>query len=111
VYEDVPAALEYWKHHQIPVYVYSSGSVAAQKLLFGYSVYGDMLQVRQSRSNATIDGVGRCLIRAIQYFKGNFDTNVGAKTNAESYTKIADVLCLPAEDILFISDNIHGKKE
>lgn len=49
------------------MYVYSSGSVAAQKLLFGYSDAGD------------ITGL----------FSGYFDTHVGAKREVQSYRNIA----------------------
>ena len=42
LYPDVLPALEKWKAQGIDLYVYSSGSVAAQKLLFGYSDEGDI---------------------------------------------------------------------
>ncbi|MCT8155083.1 acireductone synthase, partial [Klebsiella aerogenes] len=42
LYPDVLPALEKWKAMGIDLYVYSSGSVAAQKLLFGYSDEGDI---------------------------------------------------------------------
>lgn len=45
VYEDVPKALESWTNEGRKIYVYSSGSVEAQKLLFGHSVHGDLLKV------------------------------------------------------------------
>ena len=45
VYPDVPGALRTWKGLHTPVYIYSSGSVEAQKLLFGYSEAGNLLQV------------------------------------------------------------------
>ena len=38
-----PAVAGKWKSQGIDLYVYSSGSVAAQKLLFGYSDEGDIL--------------------------------------------------------------------
>ncbi|WP_088294263.1 acireductone synthase, partial [Escherichia coli] len=42
LYPDVLPSLEKWKSQGIDLYVYSSGSVAAQKLLFGYSDEGDI---------------------------------------------------------------------
>lgn len=45
VYEDVPKALESWTNDGKKIYIYSSGSVEAQKLLFGHAEHGDMLKV------------------------------------------------------------------
>jgi enolase-phosphatase E1 len=45
VYADVPKAFNLWTSKGKKVYIYSSGSVEAQKLLFGYSVDGDLLPV------------------------------------------------------------------
>lgn len=45
VYEDVKPALQFWKQNEKLIYIYSSGSVEAQKLLFGNSVCGNMLGV------------------------------------------------------------------
>ncbi len=45
VYKDVVPILEQWKRARKDIYIYSSGSVAAQKLLFGYSTWGDLLYV------------------------------------------------------------------
>lgn len=46
VYQDVVPAIRAWRRQGMKVYIYSSGSVEAQKLLFGYSVEGDVLDVR-----------------------------------------------------------------
>lgn len=46
VYQDVVPAIRMWRRDGMKVYIYSSGSVEAQKLLFGYSVEGDVLDVR-----------------------------------------------------------------
>jgi methionine salvage enolase-phosphatase E1 len=46
VYSDVVPALKSWAHSGRQIYVYSSGSVEAQKLLFGHSEEGDLLEVR-----------------------------------------------------------------
>jgi len=42
VYPEVAQKLREWKSHNIDLYVYSSGSVPAQKLFFGYSEAGDL---------------------------------------------------------------------
>ena len=84
LYPDVLPALEKWKAEGIDLYVYSSGSVAAQKLLFGYSDEGDITHL----------------------FSGYFDTLVGAKREVQSYRNIAEQLGVPPVQILFLSD-IH----
>lgn len=45
VYQDVVPSIRRWRRHGLKVYIYSSGSVEAQKLLFGYSEEGDVLDV------------------------------------------------------------------
>jgi len=82
VYPDVPPALENWQRESIGLGIYSSGSVQAQRLLFGHSVYGDLTP----------------------YFSHYFDTQVGGKQEAASYTTIAQKLQLPSTQILFLSD-------
>ncbi|GAA0520826.1 acireductone synthase [Tatumella terrea] len=84
LYPDVLPALKQWQTQGLTLCVYSSGSVAAQKLLFGYSDAGD------------ITGV----------FSDYFDTHVGAKREEQSYRNIAGKLGLPGEALLFLSD-IH----
>ncbi|MCP1207027.1 acireductone synthase [Pantoea sp. B550] len=84
LYPDVLPALRHWKAQGIELYVYSSGSVAAQKLLFGYSDEGD------------ITGL----------FSGYFDTRVGAKREVAAYRAIAAEIGRPAAQLLFLSD-IH----
>ncbi len=81
---DVLPALEKWKAQGIDLYVYSSGSVAAQKLLFGYSDEGDITHL----------------------FTGYFDTTVGAKREVQSYRNIAEHTGPCPGTILFLSD-IH----
>lgn len=82
VYDDAVQKLRAWQASGIALYVFSSGSVQAQKLLFGYSDFGDLTPL----------------------FSGYFDTTVGAKRETESYRRIArEIGRLPAE-ILFLSD-------
>lgn len=82
VYPDVPPALKRWKQRGLDMGVYSSGSVEAQQLLFGYSDAGDLRP----------------------YFSHYFDTSVGHKRQVASYLQIQRELDLPAASILFLSD-------
>lgn len=82
LYPDVAPQLAQWQSQGIKLYVYSSGSVDAQKLLFGYSEEGDLQPL----------------------FTDYFDTRVGAKREVASYENIARQLMLPATDLLFLSD-------
>ncbi len=82
VYDDAVAGLHRWHEAGIKLYVYSSGSVAAQQLLFGYSDAGDLTPL----------------------FSGYFDTRIGHKRDAEAYHHIVDELGIDAGAILFLSD-------
>jgi enolase-phosphatase E1 len=82
VYPDTPVALRRWTEAGIKLCIYSSGSIEAQKLIFGHSEAGDLTR----------------------YLSGYFDTTTGPKREAESYSKIAAALMLTPADILFISD-------
>ncbi len=84
LYPDVLPAFERWQQQGIALYVYSSGSVPAQKLLFGYSDEGDLTSL----------------------FSGYFDTAVGAKRETQSYHNIAEHIGLAPSSLLFLSD-IH----
>lgn len=84
VYPDVHDALKRWKDAGVRVAIYSSGSIEAQKLIFGYSELGDL----------------RPLIEAY------FDTTTGPKMEEQSYHSIARALEVQPADILFLSDNI-----
>ncbi|NPA32813.1 MAG: acireductone synthase [Aquificae bacterium] len=83
VYEDAYKKLLEWKERGIPLYVYSSGSVKAQKLFFSHTQFGDITHL----------------------FSGFFDTRIGSKKDKRSYEEIAKKLGLKPEEILFISDN------
>jgi enolase-phosphatase E1 len=82
VYDDAVAGLRRWHGDGIALYIYSSGSVAAQKLIFGNTEAGDLTPL----------------------FSGYFDTAVGAKREAAAYTAIARAIGLPSAEILFLSD-------
>ncbi len=82
LYPDVPPQLQAWHQAGHRLAVYSSGSVAAQKLLFGNSDAGDLSDL----------------------FCAYFDTEAGPKRDADSYRLIADALHRSPSDILFLSD-------
>ncbi len=81
VFADVIRAFERWKAEEKTIAIYSSGSVLAQKLLFKYTNYGDLTL----------------------FISNYFDTQTGAKRDAESYRKIA-LLFPPTENLVFVSD-------
>jgi enolase-phosphatase E1 len=82
IFADVLPALQRWINIGKQVFIYSSGSVNAQKLLFRYSEMGDMTS----------------------YLSGYFDTEIGFKRDVCSYQKITEAIAFPATSILFISD-------
>lgn len=82
LFDDVPRAFQRWHDSNVEICIYSSGSVLAQKLLFAHTEAGN------------IAGFIKCY----------FDTNTGAKTERESYLRIADALRHPPSEIAFFSD-------
>ncbi|CAG8484471.1 2881_t:CDS:2 [Ambispora gerdemannii] len=87
IYDDVVTAFKQWKDAGINIYIYSSGSVAAQKLLFAYSDKGNLSE----------------------YIDGYFDTTIGSKLESQSYLNIYNEIGIqsPPSSILFLSDNIN----
>ncbi|MCQ2031777.1 acireductone synthase [Stutzerimonas zhaodongensis] len=85
VYPDAVSALRRWHEQGYGLYVYSSGSIQAQKLIFGCAEAGDLTPL----------------------FSGYFDTGSGHKRESESYIRIADSIGLDAEQILFLSDVVE----
>ncbi len=85
LYEDAWRALVAWHEQGIRLYLYSSGSIAAQQLLFGYSCLGDLTPL----------------------LSGYFDTTLGGKRESNSYHKLADQIGLPAAELLFLSDSVE----
>jgi enolase-phosphatase E1 len=83
LYEDAARALRKWHAAGLRLYVYSSGSIAAQQLLFAHTPYGDLLPL----------------------FSGYFDTTTGPKLEPGSYRAIAATLGLEPRTILFLSDH------
>jgi enolase-phosphatase E1 len=82
VYKDVLPSLRKWKNEGIEIAIFSSGSIAAQRLLFGYSDEGNLNE----------------------YFAYNFDTVTGVKKEAKTYSKIAQLVKYNPDEILFLSD-------
>ncbi|MGD7036225.1 acireductone synthase [Methylotuvimicrobium buryatense] len=82
IYADAAQALRQWHDQAIKLYVYSSGSVYAQKLLFKHTEFGDLTSL----------------------FSGYFDTHIGGKKEPASYSAIAEQIKTEPENILFLSD-------
>ena len=82
LYEDAYRGLKRWHDQGLKFYVFSSGSVQAQKLLFGHTPWGDLTP----------------------WFSGFFDTRTGPKQESDSYRAIAEQIGLPPAEILFLSD-------
>lgn len=82
VYPDVAPAFARWRKQEKKIYIYSSGSILAQKLLFAHTTYGDLSS----------------------YISDYFDTTTGPKRAATSYQSIAEKIALPAREVLFLSD-------
>jgi enolase-phosphatase E1 len=85
IYPDAAGSLRRWHAAGHRMAVFSSGSVAAQKLLFGHSEAGDLVPL----------------------FSAFFDTEVGHKRDADSYRLIADALTRDPGDIVFLSDVVE----
>ncbi|WP_417228006.1 acireductone synthase [Amphritea sp.] len=85
LYDDAYEYLQRWRQQGLALYVFSSGSVKAQKLLFGHSDFGDLTPL----------------------FSGYYDTHIGHKREASAYRKIAEDIGLPATEILFLSDIVE----
>ncbi|MFE0500535.1 acireductone synthase [Lysobacter soli] len=85
IYPDAATSLQDWHAAGLPLYVYSSGSVPAQRLFFGHSDAGDLTPL----------------------FSGWYDTEMGGKRDAQSYRNIVESIGIPAPEILFLSDVVE----
>ncbi len=83
LYPDALIKIKAWQAQGLPLYIYSSGSRAAQDLFFRYSVHGDLRG----------------------WFQGFFDTTLGDKKTPVSYQKLAAVLAIAPEQGVFCTDN------
>ena len=88
MYPDVKPALERWAKMGMKLAIFSSGSIAAQKQLFGFSTEGDLTP----------------------YFSAYFDTTTGMKRDEQTYHLIVQQLHTSANSVLFLSD-IHQELE
>jgi enolase-phosphatase E1 len=88
MYPDVKPALERWAEMGMKLAIFSSGSIAAQKQLFGFSTEGDLTP----------------------YFSAYFDTTTGMKRDEQTYHLIVQQLHTSANSVLFLSD-IHQELE
>ena len=84
VFPDVPIAFKRWREPNRLICIYSSGSALAQQNLFRTTASGDLTS----------------------YISAFFDTSVGAKTEGESYKKIAVSLKHAPHQFLFVSDTV-----
>jgi enolase-phosphatase E1 len=85
LFPDAPEALQRWHDKGFTLAVYSSGSIPAQKLLYGHCQAGDLTPL----------------------FQHWFDTKTGAKQAKESYLTIAKSMGTAPSDVLFISDALQ----
>jgi len=85
MYPDAPLQLRAWHAAGHPLYIYSSGSVSAQKLLFAHSEAGDLAPL----------------------FSGHFDTEIGGKRDAGSYRRITAAIDCAPQNLLFLSDVVE----
>ena len=82
IYADAADYLQRWHDRGLRLFVYSSGSVKAQKLIFGFTTEGDFTP----------------------FFSGYFDTRIGGKKETVSYRNILSELGVEACTVLFLSD-------
>ncbi len=85
VYADAVSCLRDWQARGIALYVFSSGSVHAQRLLFAHTPYGDLTPL----------------------FSGYFDITIGSKREPAAYSAITQAIGLPPREILFLSDMVE----
>jgi enolase-phosphatase E1 len=84
VYPDAVEYLQKWYDAGLTLAIYSSGSIAAQKLLFANTLVGDLTPL----------------------FSAYFDTTTGSKKETQSYVAIANELSVLPQEILFLSDSL-----
>lgn len=85
VYPEVPAMLRGWRSAGLSLFIYSSGSVEAQQLMFRHSEAGDLTP----------------------FFEGYFDTTTGGKRESSSYAAIASHTGILPGELLFLSDVVE----
>ena len=115
MYEDVIPFLKRLDELKIPTYIYSSGSVHAQKLLFGHTAAGTSGKTNMIDGSLTCGALlNSCLFvwatthagDLLHFFKGHFDTTIGLKVESPSYDNITKAIGVAPEHTLFATDNI-----
>ena len=82
MFDDDAPAMKRWHEAGLNVSIFSSGSVLAQQLLFAHTNADDLTG----------------------FIDNYFDTNVGKKSDADSYRRIAPDFGIDAQEMVFISD-------
>jgi enolase-phosphatase E1 len=82
LYLDAYEGMRDWHAQGIALYVFSSGSIKAQKLLFSHTEFGDLTP----------------------WFRAYFDTTTGSKQEPASYEAIRREIAHQPQEILFLSD-------
>lgn len=82
VYEDVGTSFRRWRSMGIRLFAFSTGMAVAQQLLFSNSTQGNLMNL----------------------IENYFDVLVGAKTNPDSFKKIAWYMNVTTTQMLFITD-------
>jgi enolase-phosphatase E1 len=82
VYPDAARKLKEWKESGLLLFVFSSGSALAQRLLFSHTEFGDLTPL----------------------FTGFFDTRVGPKNSPAAYSEIVRTIGVEPSAVLFLSD-------
>lgn len=88
VYPELPEVMDKWRSMGLSICTYSSGSVFSQQLIFTSTKHGDLMPL----------------------IKGYFDTSVGAKNMPQSYTRIAGILGVRPEEIIYFSRSLEEVK-
>lgn len=84
LYDDALNVLSEWHNQNIPIFTFSSATIKAQQLFFGYSGAGDIRYL----------------------FSDYFDASQDAKRNSTAYQVITENIAIDASETLFISDSL-----
>ena len=82
VFPDIAPHLRAWSAKAVRIFTYTSGSIQAQRLIFGHSVDGDLSGL----------------------IAGFFDTRIGAKRDPDTYARLAIGMNVPTVSVAFLSD-------
>ena len=82
VFPDVAPHLRAWAARGVRVFTFTSGSIQAQRLIFGHSTEGDLSDL----------------------IAGFFDTRIGSKRDPDTYVRLAIGMNVPTAGVAFLSD-------